>query len=635
MSKLSRETFDELLPGLAALHSETEGDSRVCIALLDGPVDTSHPCFDGADLTLVETLIESCPASGPATQHGTQVASILFGQPGSPLHGIAPRCRGLLLPVFSDLPDGRVRPAPQLDLARAILKAVELGANVINISGGQLVASAEADPYLTNAVRLCAESGVILVAGAGNDGCDCLHVPAALDGALAVGAMDADGQPLEESNWPAAYASRGLLAPGKDIPAANVPDGGVALRTGTSYATAMVSGIAALLLAEQLQRGDSPDSQAVRAAILAGTTPCTPNDDCKRLFRGRLDIPRTRTILLKGGRTMNEQEQITSAAEGPPSGVAAAPELGGVAPGSIAAESAVRDGVSPSSGCGCGGEKKEECTCKDKGEKKSGCGGGGKPTLAYALGRIGYDFGSEARRDSFVQSGLRNPYDPNELLAYLDKNPWAAEDVIFTLQQDSTPIYAVQASGVHGAHTYERLREFLRDAVSGSADTVSIPAYVGGSLPLTSGQTVPVLWPNARGLYSWTRGALLDALIDPKAPDKEQRAGAIGSFLDRVSYELRNLGIDPRERALNYAATNAFQVGRVYESAIRDSLSLDTISVERSPICRPHSDCWDVKLTFFDPNQRLTRSRRVYRFTVDVSEVIPVTVGAVRQWDVF
>ncbi|MCP4549327.1 MAG: peptidase S8, partial [bacterium] len=62
---------------------------------------------------------------------------------------------------------------------------------------------------------------------------------------------------------------------------------------------------------------------------------------------------------------------------------------------------------------------------------------------------------------------------------------------------------------------------------------------------------------------------------------------------------------------------------------------LDQIDVERSPICRPESDCWDVKLTFFNPTKRIEQARVVYRFTIDVSDVVPVTVGPVRHWHVY
>ena len=111
-----------------------------------------------------------------------------------------------------------------------------------------------------------------------------------------------------------------------------------------------------------------------------------------------------------------------------------------------------------------------------------------------------------------------------------------------------------------------------------------------------------------------------------------EKAQAVANFLVRVYDELRNLGLAPQERAINYAATNALLVANVFEDAIKEGMDLNTIEVERSPICRPDSDCWDVKLTFFDPNKVFERARKVYRFTVDVSDVVPVMVGDVRSW---
>jgi hypothetical protein len=106
----------------------------------------------------------------------------------------------------------------------------------------------------------------------------------------------------------------------------------------------------------------------------------------------------------------------------------------------------------------------------------------------------------------------------------------------------------------------------------------------------------------------------------------------VRNFFDRVYFELRNLGITSEERAINYAATNAFQIGHVYASAIKENMELDAIEVERSPICRVDSDCWDVKLLFFYPDRQVQTVRRAYRFTVDVSDVVPVMVGPVRAW---
>ena len=67
------------------------------------------------------------------------------------------------------------------------------------------------------------------------------------------------------------------------------------------------------------------------------------------------------------------------------------------------------------------------------------------------------------------------------------------------------------------------------------------------------------------------------------------------------------------------------------EAATVQCLDLERITVHKSPICRPDSDCYDVEVTFFNPDNTNVASR-VFRFTVDVSDVIPVTIGAVRQW---
>jgi hypothetical protein len=43
------------------------------------------------------------------------------------------------------------------------------------------------------------------------------------------------------------------------------------------------------------------------------------------------------------------------------------------------------------------------------------------------------------------------------------------------------------------------------------------------------------------------------------------------------------------------------------------------------------SDCWDVQVTFFDPeNDR--RARAVYQYTIDVSDVMPVSLAPTHQF---
>jgi cyanobactin maturation PatA/PatG family protease len=195
------------------------------------------------------------------------------------------------VPVFSDGPDGSIAPCSQLDLARAIGQAVDAGAHIINISGGELSPSGTAHPLLAEAVRKCADRDVLIVAATGNEGCDCLHIPGALPSVLAVGAMDARGMPLAFGNWGAKYRTQGILAPGENVVGAK-PGGGTVAHTGTSFATPIVSGVAGLLMSLQRKLGGRASPQEVRAALLDSAYACDPQafSDCRPFLVGGLDI---------------------------------------------------------------------------------------------------------------------------------------------------------------------------------------------------------------------------------------------------------------------------------------------------------------------------------------------------------
>lgn len=626
------------LLNLNSLWYETLGDPNICIAVLDGSVDLSHSCFKGSDLTEVQTLISDASKTGYAFHHGTHVASIIFGQHDSDIRGVAPNCRGLIVPVFASGAQDTLSPCSQIDLARAITQAVKHGANIINISGGQITQSGQADPLLVRAIELCADNNVLIVAAAGNDGCQCLHLPAALPTVLAVGAMDAQGLPLDFSNWGDAYQNQGILAIGERILGA-VPGGGITPKSGTSFATPIVSGVIALLMSLQLKQGELANSQVIRTAILQNALPCKQEntDECRRSLAGRLDIEALRTIILKEKRTnmlepnrkvLNQQTEANSDTQIEPfntlvteermvntSTFNAQPELSSSTDLPAIIPSSNLTSVNPSEGCGCGGNKTMQ--------------------LVYALGELGFDFGTEARLDYFAQSiSPNNPtraIPENDFLSYLADNPWEAQSFNWILKLDATPIYAIVPSGPFANIVYERLRAALSDE---SVERVSIPGFIAGSVNLMSGQIVPAIIPDIRGIFSWSTTALVQSLADvisSEASD-EQVMEKIEDYLNRIYYDFRNLGITPQERALNFSATNAFQIGISLSRGTAEDKVLDTIEVEKSPICRPQSECYDVKLIFFDPENQ-QRSRTVFRFTIDVSDTIPILIGSVRRWN--
>ena len=105
------------------------GDASIAVGILDGRVDLTHSCFAGAHLSEIGATSAPIDPTSAAVVHGTQIASILFGRQGSSVPGIVPQCRGISVPIFVSH-DDQIG-CSQVDLARAILLAVENGAHVI------------------------------------------------------------------------------------------------------------------------------------------------------------------------------------------------------------------------------------------------------------------------------------------------------------------------------------------------------------------------------------------------------------------------------------------------------------------------------------------------------------------------
>jgi cyanobactin maturation PatA/PatG family protease len=656
--KWENEGSTALIAGVREIWAETTGDPRVVVAVLDGPVDRGHRSLAGARFKVIASTVPAAPdRGGAATRHGTAVASLIFGRPApdSPVSGIAPGCRGLIVPIFGDDgtgPDEPFRPAcSQLELARAILLAVERGASIVNISAGQYGPAATAEPILADAVNRAIRRGVLVVAAAGNDGCECAHVPAALPGVLAVGALDPLGRPMESSNWGGAYRSAGLLAPGAGLIVA-LAGGDRVVVAGTSFATAIVSGAAALLRSLALGRGRDLPAARLREILLDSARKCLDDSiSCRRHLAGRLDLVKAVHLLRYEDVGMSDEFPLIPPADPDPVGSvpdadpASSTGIGRLSPSGAGPSPAARSpaasapasgpshagSVVPSEGCGC-------AAC----QAKATAGGG--EGLVFALGQIGYDVVSEARHDSILQHMGRagaNPRDHSQMLAYLKANPWEAASITWTLSVDQTPLYAIAPTGPFAGQAYEFLHKSLDEHLKGEIELVSIAGRLAGRARLLNGQVVPVVIPELRGLYSWPTGKLVEAVTGeppPKTAPAEQKeafarkVAGVRGFLQKIYYELRNLGLTAEERAMNYAATNAFEVEKAFEAAHKEAMELDAIEIERSPICRPDSDCWDVKIHFFYPERQVQTVRKVYRFTVDVSDVVPVTVGPMRSW---
>jgi len=204
-------------------------------------------------LNLTERGYGNGDVMGGDASHGTHVSGIIGAVRGNSVgvDGIAPAVKIMMVRA---VPDGDER---DKDIANAIRYAVDNGAQVINMSFGKPFSPGKA--VVDEAVKYADAHGVLMIHAAGNDGenidsTESYPTPRYLGGGrpanwIEVGASSwkgADDLAAEFSNY--GKATVDLFAPGVDI-LSTVPGGGYERESGTSMATPVVSGVAALVMA--------------------------------------------------------------------------------------------------------------------------------------------------------------------------------------------------------------------------------------------------------------------------------------------------------------------------------------------------------------------------------------------------
>lgn len=270
------------------------GDERVSTAVVDTGLLLGHPelqrkCLAGYDTVNlgmgrlngdVKLLGDSRGHDyNPKDEvgHGSGVAGILGAQGWRLPRGIAGR--SLLLPVralaaaLGSSSPKRVGVGALADISAGLKVAVDLGANVINMSFGTPETSTDPQAPKPHArvVRYAAEHGCVLIAAAGNSGEKERFYPAALADVIAVGSADSAGRRSRFSTWGDHIA---LCAPGERI--TTVALHGYQCSSGTSFAAPFVAGVAALLVSRARRAGRTLDGAAVRRLLTASAAPLSP-----------------------------------------------------------------------------------------------------------------------------------------------------------------------------------------------------------------------------------------------------------------------------------------------------------------------------------------------------------------------
>ncbi len=226
---------------LPLAHGLAKGD-QVLVAVIDSGVDTTHQEFAGV---IADTYDVLDPAEPPHA-HGTAIAGAIAAH--SRLMGVAPAAKILAIRAFGE--SKGAAEGTTFNILKSINWAVEKNAHVINMSfaGPQ-------DPALSRSLAAARQKGIVLIAAVGNAGPKSPPLyPAADANVIAVTATDSDDQLFRASNRGGHIA---VAAPGVDILLPS-PGGGYQVSSGTSFAAAHVSGIAALVL--ERKRDLKPDA---------------------------------------------------------------------------------------------------------------------------------------------------------------------------------------------------------------------------------------------------------------------------------------------------------------------------------------------------------------------------------------
>jgi thermitase len=240
------------LPGIA------KSNSPVLVAVLDTGIDREHEDLCGA--VIADANFTESATTDDVYGHGTHIAGIIAAKNDNNLGvvGLAPECSLVNVKVADD--KGRCQISA---LADGIIWAADNGASVINIS----IEMRESTSELREAVDYAWQKGAVIIAAAGNDGKESPVYPACYENCIGVTAIQENGTlaPLANfGDWV------DVAAPGFNI-YSTLPDNNYGYKHGTSFATAYVSGLAAILFTVVTDaNGDGRLNDEVRLAINAG-----------------------------------------------------------------------------------------------------------------------------------------------------------------------------------------------------------------------------------------------------------------------------------------------------------------------------------------------------------------------------
>ena len=222
---------------VAEAHAFSKG-AGIRVAIIDTGVDTEHPDLAGRT-QLTRNYIDDDVSEFRNDRHGTQVAGLIAAAAnnGIGIVGVAPGVKLMAYKACWQPSPSNPGRCNSFTLAQALADALAAKAQVINLS---LVGPS--DPLLEALIEKAIAGGVIVVGAVSED--PRYRFPAKLPRVL----------PVAEAETSSADGDAVLRAPARDI-VTLVPNGHYDFASGSSLATAQITGVVALLLARNQKLG--------------------------------------------------------------------------------------------------------------------------------------------------------------------------------------------------------------------------------------------------------------------------------------------------------------------------------------------------------------------------------------------
>lgn len=218
------------------VHGKTTG-RNITIAMIDTGVDLTHP--DLVDqITQNENFAYQISPDFSNDKHGTAVAGIMIARKdnGTGIIGIAPDAKLIALKAcWPSQTDSIEAVCNSFTLALAVNTAIKTGAKILNMS-----LAGPPDSFLELLLNKAIENGIIVIAADTGQAKTDENFPASLKNVISV-------QSLRQADPDHITLTQTITAPGEKI-LTTLPHGTYDFISGSSIATAEVSGIVALLL---------------------------------------------------------------------------------------------------------------------------------------------------------------------------------------------------------------------------------------------------------------------------------------------------------------------------------------------------------------------------------------------------